>query len=159
LNSPFLDRRRLINVALGLRDGGLHQGYSGSSDPTGGYNGSGLITAEAATAPDPNPGPFAGGYVPSFGESLGSQFGHNALSDTTHADLPIGNFPVASDGNARTITDSNGKIIGYSFEGTAFVHDPATGAFANLTGSPGSPTIATVDENGALRIERRRSRR
>jgi len=102
------------------------------------------------------PEPFGGGYTPSAGEHLASRVGaHDLQRRGAFSPYSLDNYNIVAEGSAANHYDSNGNFDGFTFTGPAYAYDPATGAFANLGGTPDRPTSATLDINtGALKIGR-----
>ncbi len=67
----------------------------------------------------------------------------------------LDNYQIVAEGTAADHRDVDGNPDGFIFTGPAYIFDPATGAFANVSGTPERPTSATLDiKTGALRIRR-----
>jgi hypothetical protein len=100
--------------------------------------------------------PFGGGYTPSAGEHLASRVGaHDLRRRGAFSPYSLDNYDIVAEGSAASHYDSDGNFDGLIFSGPAYIYDPATGAFANLSGTPDRPTSATLDANtGALKIGR-----
>jgi hypothetical protein len=107
-------------------------------------------TGQAAAAE-----PFGGGYAPSSGEFLASRVSAHDLLKRGGARYDLDNYQIVADGAAADHRDTDGNPDGLIFTGPAYIFDPATGAFADVGGSPGRPTTATLNINtGALSIRR-----
>jgi hypothetical protein len=99
--------------------------------------------------------PFGGGYAPSAGEFLASRVNARDLLKRGGATYDLDNYQIVADGAAVAHRDADGNADGFTFTGPAYVFDPATGAFANVGGTPERPTSATLGlKTGALRIRR-----
>jgi hypothetical protein len=99
--------------------------------------------------------PFGGGYAPSSGEFLASRVSAHDLLKRGGARYDLDNYQIVSDGAAASHRDAGGNPDGLIFTGPAYIYDPATGAFANVSGSLDRPTSATMDINtGELTIRR-----
>jgi hypothetical protein len=99
--------------------------------------------------------PFGGGYAPSAGEFLASRVNARDLLKRGGATYDLDNYQIVADGAAAAHRDADGNADGFTFTGPAYIFDPATGAFANVGGTPERPTSATLDlKTGALRIRR-----
>jgi hypothetical protein len=99
--------------------------------------------------------PFGGGYAPSSGEHLSSRVAAHDLLKQGGARYDLDNYQIVANGAAAGHRNAGGNPDGLIFTGSAYIFDPTTGAFANVSGSPDRPTSAIIDLNtGALRIRR-----